>query len=214
MAQSKKTRRPRGSLTTQKILEASHALLVRGGVDALSIRKIADELNASTMSIYNHFPNKHAIISELVASFVARAHQREYPMDDWQEWVFLTFSDIYTASINEPDFLTLMVHSGNIGLNSVNVFKRAQHCLVGAGFSSDEAIHVFYQLFSFTLGAAMLRVNLIQHAAVDESDHSETNSKYDAHSDKARYWNHARDILLGDNFSPSLKRLVASFDVG
>ena len=205
MAQAKKTRRPRGSLSKEVILQAAEKRLVEDGVEALSIRKIAEELNAGTMSIYNHFSSKQDILSALVAAFVERAHQKEYAMDDWADWLYQTFQDIYRASVSESHFLLLMIRSDNIGVSSLVIFERSLKCLSEAGFEPDKAITLFHQLLSFTLGAAMLQVSLNQRI-VDASSLDGEKFPYGA-----QYWGQARQVMLGKDFDQSLLRLIKSY---
>ena len=183
-----KKRKPRGSLSKDAIVDAAKVLLHEQGIDALSIRKIANVLDAGPMSIYSHFSTKQDIVFALIEDFVARAHQKEHPVTDWQEWLYLTFVDIFTASANEPEYLMLMISSNNIGVASKQVFDGAVVCLTGAGFSSENAAIAFHKLLSFTLGAAMMRANLNQ--AGNESESA------------------VHDVMTGSQFDTSLRDII------
>ena len=183
-----KKRKPRGSLSKSAIVDAAKVLLHEQGVDALSIRKIANVLDAGPMSIYNHFSTKQDIVFALVEEFVERAHQREDLNTDWQEWLHLTFVDIFSAFADEPEYLMLMISSNNIGVSSRKVFENAVVCLMGAGFSSKNAAIAFHKLLSFTLGAAMMRVNLNQ---------AENEVEPVVH-----------DVMIGGQFDASLRDII------
>ena len=183
-----KKRKPRGSLSKEAIVDAAKALLHEQGIDALSIRKIANVLDAGPMSIYSHFSTKQDIVFALVEDFVARAHQKEHPVTDWQEWLYLTFVDIFTASANEPEYLMLMISSNNIGVASKQVFDSALVCLTEAGFSAQNAAVAFHKLLSFTLGAAMMRANLNQTEGESESA--------------------VHDVMMGSQFDASLRDII------
>lgn len=114
------------------------------------------------MSIYNHFPSKKEIEFALVSDFVRRAHRQSHPKQDWRQWLQLTFSDIFNATSREPQYLALMIRSDNIGMASMSVFEGALSCLGESGFSENEAVLIFHRILSFTLGAALLQVNLNQ----------------------------------------------------
>ena len=184
-----RTRKPRGSLSKDVIVDAAKVLLHEQGIDALSIRKIASVLDAGPMSIYNHFSTKQDIVFALVEDFVARTHQKEREVMLWQEWLYVTFLDIFTAFSNEPEYLLLMVSSNNIGIASKNVFDDSLVCLMDAGFSFEDAAIAFHKLLSFTLGAAMMRVNLSQATADGESV--------------------AHDVMTGCRFDVSLREIIA-----
>lgn len=49
-----------------RILTAARALFERGGLEGLSIRLVAREAGLSPMGLYRHFPNKDALVDELM----------------------------------------------------------------------------------------------------------------------------------------------------
>ena len=59
-------RKRSGELTQNRILTAAVLLTDRIGIDSFSIRKLADELNAGTMSVYYYFSSKEALIDGMV----------------------------------------------------------------------------------------------------------------------------------------------------
>jgi AcrR family transcriptional regulator len=56
----------RSPLTQVRVLEAATAIADRDGIDALTMRRLADDLGVEAMSIYYHLPNKDAILDGLV----------------------------------------------------------------------------------------------------------------------------------------------------
>lgn len=199
-----KKRKPRGSLSKDLILSAAQGLLREQGIEALSIRKIANALNAGTMSIYSHYATKQDIVSALVAGFVKRAHDTLHDTSVCDEWLFLTFSDIYQATVAEPEYLLLMINSTNIGASSVSVFEDAVKRLVEIGFTSSEANRSFHKVLSFTLGAAMLRNNAA--ASISSEDEASLGG--------SSYRVEAHNIMLGEGFDESLRQVIQSIAIG
>ena len=58
----------KGKRTKQVIVDAAHLLFVEQGYAATSIRQIAEKSGLALGGIYNHFPNKEAIFSEVIIS--------------------------------------------------------------------------------------------------------------------------------------------------
>ncbi|SFS09349.1 transcriptional regulator, TetR family [Microbacterium sp. cf046] len=58
--------RERAPLTRERVLLAARALADEDGLDALTMRRLADDLHVEAMSIYHHLPNKDAILDGLV----------------------------------------------------------------------------------------------------------------------------------------------------
>lgn len=186
---------PRGSLSKDVILSAAKMLLSEHGIHSLSVRKIAAKLDASAMSIYNHYSSKKEIEFALVADFVERAHQHSVSKCSWQQWMHSTFLNIFCATRREPQYLNLMIQSENVGVASMAVFDEALQCLRRAGFSAEDALVGFHKVLSFTLGAALLSVNLSSSKAAAS----------EVSRDGMRDVTH---IMSGGEFETSLKALI------
>src|SRR5918998_6312726 len=57
---------PRAPLSKERVLETAVAFADRHGIEALSMRKLADELGAGAMSLYYYVPNKEELIDGMV----------------------------------------------------------------------------------------------------------------------------------------------------
>lgn len=60
------TTQPRASLTRERVLLAAVAAADRGGVDALSMRKVAQELGVVPMALYRHVANKDEMLDGMI----------------------------------------------------------------------------------------------------------------------------------------------------
>ncbi|MBL8034542.1 MAG: TetR/AcrR family transcriptional regulator [Leptospiraceae bacterium] len=61
-----KPRRARGSLSREEIIQAAEEIMVTEGVEALSMRRVAEKLVCSVASPYAHFKNQEEIMRELI----------------------------------------------------------------------------------------------------------------------------------------------------
>lgn len=59
-------RTDRPTLTRGRVLAAARDLADRDGIDALTMRRLAEALGVEAMSLYHHLPNKDAILDGLV----------------------------------------------------------------------------------------------------------------------------------------------------
>lgn len=62
----KMPRRARGSLSREEIVAAAFAIMSEQGVEALSMRRVAEKLGCSVASPYAHFENQEEIMRELI----------------------------------------------------------------------------------------------------------------------------------------------------
>src|SRR3954451_25104859 len=61
-----RTTTQRAPLTRERVLSAAAAIADAGGLEALTMRRLAEDLRVEAMSIYYHLPNKDAILEGLV----------------------------------------------------------------------------------------------------------------------------------------------------
>ena len=66
-----RTRRPRGSLTPDAILDAAEAIAAQG-FTALTVRAVAARLGAAPMALYNHFATKEQLVDALLDRVLGR----------------------------------------------------------------------------------------------------------------------------------------------
>lgn len=51
--------------TAEKILRAAHKLFDREGAEAVTMRRVAEQVGITPMAIYRHFPNRQALLEKL-----------------------------------------------------------------------------------------------------------------------------------------------------
>ncbi|MFG2514723.1 TetR family transcriptional regulator [Streptomyces sp. NPDC048584] len=68
--QADTVRRARTPLSKERVLDAAVALADEGGVDALSMRRIAQELGVVPMALYKHVANKNELLDGMIDALV------------------------------------------------------------------------------------------------------------------------------------------------
>src|SRR3954453_11816381 len=66
VGQTEQRTEARTPLSRERVLEAAVAFADRHGLEALSMRKLADELGVAAMSLYYHVPNKVELIDGMI----------------------------------------------------------------------------------------------------------------------------------------------------
>jgi len=145
--------RPR-TLSRERIASEALAVADDVGMEALTIRRLAEALGVGPMSIYHYFPNKAAIIDAMVdAVFVQIALPPED--EDWRSAIRVRcvsarevlnrhpWAPPYMESRTSPGPATLRHHDAVIG------------CLRRGGFSFQMTAHAYAILDSFIYGFAL-----------------------------------------------------------
>jgi AcrR family transcriptional regulator len=73
----------RAPLTRERVLEAAIRLADESGIEAISMRKVGQELGVEAMSLYNHVSNKDDLLTGMVDAVVQQIPPLE-PNDDWK----------------------------------------------------------------------------------------------------------------------------------
>lgn len=103
---------PRRDAQRAALLDAASRMLMHGGPDAISIRKLAVEVGASTMSIYTAFGGKDGLISALYEEAFDRlgATQRAVPRDpDPLVWLASLGRAYHEFALTNPSYYALMI---------------------------------------------------------------------------------------------------------
>ena len=66
----------RAPLTKDSVLAAAIALADEHGLDALTMRRLAEQLGVEAMSLYHHIPNKEALLNGVVDVIMTDAPDR------------------------------------------------------------------------------------------------------------------------------------------
>jgi AcrR family transcriptional regulator len=169
-------RSARAALSRDAILRAALDVADREGLEGLTLRKIAAELDASPMGVYRHFRNKAEILGELVDLVIGLydvTHQRDGPHGAWEPWVRETFCAMRRALLAHPAIIPLLGAAAVEGDNALVVMEEVLAVLRAAGFA-QQAAPIFHTLMSFTIGAVAIESSMLTQASGgDEEDTAE-----------------------------------------
>jgi AcrR family transcriptional regulator len=148
---------PRVPLSRERILEAALALVDERGLDALSMRKLAQELGVEAMSLYNHVESKDDIVAgilELVANEV-----EEPAGEDWKPALRRTAIATHESFTRHPWAARIWNTSARVTPERLHHGDAVLRALREAGFSADLTYHAFHVLNGYALGYTLQEVN-------------------------------------------------------
>lgn len=146
------------SLTRGAILDAAVALADERGIDALSMRKLAETLSIEAMSLYNHVKNKDDLLDGMVDAVVAEI---ELPATNikWKAAMRQRAISTHTMLLRHPWASVLIVSRINIGSAMLRYGDAALGCLHAAGFPYALADHAINAIDSHIYGFTLLKSN-------------------------------------------------------
>ncbi len=138
-------------LTRGAVLEAALRLVDAEGVEALSMRKLGRELGVEAMSLYNHIPNKAALLDGLVEHVISKVEPRS-PTGGWDEEVRELARTYRRAALQHPNVVPLIVMRPFNTLTALGPLERGLAVFRRAGFDDEAALHAFRTVTSFASG--------------------------------------------------------------
>ncbi|HEY8451041.1 MAG: TetR/AcrR family transcriptional regulator C-terminal domain-containing protein [Micromonosporaceae bacterium] len=145
------------ALTREAIVQTAVKLLRRDGLEALSLRKLAAELNVSAPTLYWHIGSKRELL-DLVAEELVRGHRNgppDRPADGqpWWEWLRDRSREIFDALIATRD-APRVVAGNRPSLQTLPEADRVLGVLIDAGLPPGEAQHALFALGAYIIGSA------------------------------------------------------------
>lgn len=149
-------RRP---LTPKRVIAGAVALADEIGIDALTIRRLAEALGVKPMAIYHHVANKEAIIDGMVDHVFAEIELP--PTDlDWRSAIIVRSRSMRRALARHPWASPLMETRTTPGRATLRHHDAVVGCFRTAGFSLGLTGHAYAVLDAFLYGFALQEASL------------------------------------------------------
>jgi AcrR family transcriptional regulator len=144
----------REPLTRERVLHAALAMADEGGVEALSMRRLAKAVGVEAMSLYNHVANKEDLIDGLV-DIVWAEIDAPSPGEDWKLALRKRADSTRAALLRHPWAVGLMEARSHPGPANRAVHEAVLACLRRAGFSVAATARAYSLQDSFIYGFAL-----------------------------------------------------------
>jgi TetR/AcrR family transcriptional regulator, tetracycline repressor protein len=144
----------RQPLNRQRVLEEAVRFVDREGLEALTMRKLGAELGVEAMSLYNHVPNKSALLDGMVEVLLG---ELGIPPENygWEERIREGYRAFRRLAHEHPNVFPLLVMRPPDTMDGVWLVEESLKTLEDAGFDQETALHGFRALSSYTFGYAM-----------------------------------------------------------
>jgi AcrR family transcriptional regulator len=152
LPERRKRRGTRPQLDRDQVVAAALAIIDAEGVDALSLRRLADDLRVTPMSLYWHVRDKAQLL-ELVGHAVLAEIEVPPSVGDWRDQIRDIHRNMLAGFLRHPNTGEILVGRARYGPGGLVLFERILAILLGAGFSPQAAFDAYQALYLFTLGA-------------------------------------------------------------
>lgn len=151
--------RTRPALTRQRVIDAAVGLADREGIDALTIRALAVELDTRPMTLYHHVAGKDAILDGVVDQVFAEI---ELPLTDlpWRAAMRQRCLSAREVLRRHPWATSLMESRATPGPANLAHHDAVLACLRGGGLEWQLVAHAYALLDAFVYGFAVQEASL------------------------------------------------------
>ena len=134
---------PSPGLSRERIVDAALELIDRDGLDAFSVRGLAQHLSVYPTALYWYVPNRNALLA-LVVTGVLDDIIPPGEAAEWTEWLRALFRR-YRAAIRRHPNVAPLIGAQLVSNTSIDfvMIERILHALDGAGFRGPALRHAY-----------------------------------------------------------------------
>jgi AcrR family transcriptional regulator len=183
-------------LSRERLLHAALRLADQGGIESLSMRKLAQELDVKAMSLYNHVSNKDDLLDGIVDIVISEI---EVPSlnTDWKMAMRRRAISAHAVLLRHPWSIMSIMSRVNVGSAMLRYVDATLGCLREAGFSFEMADHAWNALDSHIYGFTLQEINF----PLEPAEYSQTAENFVSQIpvDQYPYLNRlSRHVIEGD----------------
>jgi AcrR family transcriptional regulator len=142
-------------LSRERVLEAALALLDRNGLEAFSMRRLAEELRVGTMTIYGYFRSKDELLDAVVdvaGEAIGRRIGETEGTGSWKARMRELMVGIRQRLSEHPGVVELRYKRPLLSPGALTLTEIGMRILRDAGFGNREAGKAYRILFVYTFG--------------------------------------------------------------
>jgi len=142
----------RTALSRDRIVERAIAIADAEGIGALSMRRIASDLGATPMALYNHVANKDELMNGIAGQLLKEIDTSALDPGDWAAAIKIGFTEFRRVLLCHPNLLPVLQRKTEMSPDALRPIELAMSILQSAGFSPGEALQAHWTLSGFAMG--------------------------------------------------------------
>jgi AcrR family transcriptional regulator len=144
-------------LTRERILHAGLRLIDQQGLEAFTMRKLAQELSVDPMSLYRHFESKDALLDGVAEVLWGEVELPESEIG-WEALLLSMATSLRALAQAHPHAYALLLTRQSLSLAMLRLFDAILELLQRAGFERKRASEIICTVCSY----AMVELSALQ----------------------------------------------------
>ena len=149
---------PRIPLSKERVLRTAINLADEGGIDSLTMRKLAQELGVEAMSLYHYVAKKDDILDGIV-EIVFKEIDVPSKEAEWKTAIRQSAISAHEVLLRHPWACSLILGPAMVGPARMRYMDSLLAALREAGFSAEMTHHAYHALDSHIMGFTLWEVN-------------------------------------------------------
>jgi AcrR family transcriptional regulator len=158
------SRGPRPSLTLARIVDTAIGVADAEGLAAVSMRRVADELGVTTMSLYRYVPGKDDLMELMFDAGVGPPPEPESRRGGWRTELERWALAVQEGYRRRPWLLQIPIQGPPMGPNNLAWMDVALGPLLDTGLSEADSLYALLLLTIYVRGEAQLGFGLAEAA--------------------------------------------------
>ena len=150
----RRRRGPRPSLSGEEIVARAIELADRDGLGGLSMRRLADELGITAMSLYGYVPSKAELLDVMADRAYGEITARGDPATPWQSRLAVLAQQHWALLLSHPWLLHIAASRPLLGPNVAALYDAELAAVDGLGLTDIDMDLVVSLLDDYVRGAA------------------------------------------------------------
>ena len=143
-------------LSRERVLRAGLELADASGVEALTMRRLGEELGFEAMSLYRHVANKQDLLDGMLDLVLAEWQLPEG--DDWQKAIRTSANSVHDALRRHPWAARLLMTGSHLRPVRLQYMDGLLSRLHDAGFDAGTTYSVYHLLDGFIFGFSLWEI--------------------------------------------------------
>ncbi|MEV7237208.1 TetR/AcrR family transcriptional regulator [Streptomyces sp. NPDC051020] len=155
-------------ISREEIIETARRIVDEGGVDRLTMRRLATEIGSTPMALYHHVRDKEELLVLLLDDYAARTLRRSELPAHPRERIVAATTAIHEALAACPWIVEVLTADDLMSTSALWFVEQIVDGLVECGLSPDRAVHGYRAIWYYTAGEIVVRTTAARRRADDD----------------------------------------------
>ncbi|MFI8825045.1 TetR/AcrR family transcriptional regulator [Streptomyces sp. NPDC053431] len=155
-------------ISREEIIETARRIVEEGGVDRLTMRRLATEVGSTPMALYHHVRDKEELLVLLLDDYASRALRRPELPAHPRERIIAATTAIHEALAACPWIVEVLTADDLMSTSALWFVEQIVDGLVACGLPLDRAVHGYRAIWYYTAGEIVVRATAARRRADDD----------------------------------------------